>query len=61
MLVYLDLESIASHARLVLGDKVGALLLGVVRCGEQHTFVALCFLVGANTARLIVSAIGSLM
>ena len=56
-MMVLDLEPVASHACLVLGDKVGALLLGVVRCREQHAFVALCFLIGAHAARLLVLAV----
>ena len=48
----LDLEPIAGHACLVLGDEVGALLLGIVGLREKHALVALSFLVGANAAWL---------
>jgi hypothetical protein len=48
----LDLEPIAGHACLVLGDEVGALLLGIVGLREKHALVALGFLVGANAAWL---------
>ena len=51
----LDLEPIASHACLVLGDEVGALLLGIVGLREKHALVALGFLVGANAAWLKLS------
>ena len=51
----LDLEAIAGHACLVLGDEVGALLLGIVGLREKHALVALGFLVGANAARLELS------
>ena len=51
--VVLDLEPVASHACLVLGDEVGAFLLRIVRCREEHALVALCFLLGADAARLI--------
>ena len=51
-MVALYLEPVAGHACLVLGDEIGALLLGIVRCREQHAFVALCLLIGAYAARL---------
>jgi hypothetical protein len=55
----LDLEPVAGHTCLVLGDEVGALLLGIVRCREQHALVALCFLVGADAAWLCRSVTSS--
>lgn len=52
---HLDLEPVAGHACLVLGDEVGALLLRVIRCREEHAFVALGLLVGAHAAGLVTS------
>lgn len=46
------LEAVARHAQTILVDQTGALLLGIVGRGEEHALVALCFLVGAYTARL---------
>jgi hypothetical protein len=48
----LYLEAVSSHALLVLPYEVCAFLLRVIRSGEQHAFVALCLLVGTDTARL---------
>lgn len=48
----LYLEAVSSHALLVLSYEVGAFLLGIVRGGEQHAFVAFCFLFGTDAARL---------
>lgn len=50
--VALDLEAVASHACLVLGDEVGALLLRVVRGREEHALITLSFLVRADAAWL---------
>ena len=48
----LYLETIALHADLVFRDEVGAVFLGVFGVGEEHAFVALGLLVGADAAGL---------
>jgi hypothetical protein len=48
----LYLKPVPGHALLVLGDEVGAFLLGVVGGGEEHALVALCLFVGAHAAGL---------
>ena len=48
----LYLEPVAGHALLVLGDEVGAFLLGVVGGGEEHALVALCLFICAHAAGL---------
>ena len=45
----LYLEAVSSHTSLVIVDQSEALFLGVVRCGEEHAFVALGLLIGADT------------
>lgn len=51
----LDLEAKSSHARLVLLNCGFALLLGVVRLGEEHTVVAGGLFGFADAARLLKS------
>jgi hypothetical protein len=46
------LEPIASHTVLVFQHEVGAILLGIIRVGEEHAFIAAGFLFGANAAWL---------
>jgi hypothetical protein len=46
----LYLEAVPSHALLILAYEVGAFLLRIVRGREEHALVALCLLIGADTA-----------
>lgn len=48
----LYLKAVALHADLVFRNEVGAVLLGVFGVREEHAFVALGFLVGADAAGL---------
>jgi len=47
-----DLEAVTCHALAVLVDQAGAFLLGIAGSGEEHTLVALGFLLGAYAAGL---------
>ena len=49
-LIALYLEAVSSHALLVVVDEGEALFLGVVRCREEHAFVAFSLLVCADAA-----------
>lgn len=49
----LYLETVALHADLVFRDEVGAVFLGIFGVREEHAFVALGLLVGADAAGLV--------
>src|SRR3954451_4632306 len=54
----LYLEPVACHTTLVLLDCALAIFLRIVALREQHAIVSTCFLVFANTARLVCVSAG---